>query len=117
MSLNAFGGLVTAWELITPAIIIIWQRIKWKKQQSQQSTTTEKTCIELEIIKMAPKPIHKAVTAHVHRTIHNFNLFSSDKQNDPEEERIGIIATRLYIFLIFVSLIILGFYTSFLKHK
>ncbi|CAF4888015.1 unnamed protein product [Rotaria sp. Silwood1] len=117
LSLNAFGGLVTVWELITPAIVIIWQRIQWKKQQRQQSTTAEITCVELEIMKMAPKPINEAVTVHVQRTIHNFNLFSSDNKNDPERERFGIIATRLYIFLIIICLIILGFYTSFLKHS
>ncbi|CAF3313582.1 unnamed protein product [Rotaria sp. Silwood2] len=117
MSLNAFGGLVTAWELITPAIIIIWQRIKWKRKQRQRSTTTEETLVELEVMKMIPKPIKKAVTVHVRRTIHNFNLFPSDNKNDSEEERIGIIATRLYIFLIFTGLIILGFYTSLLKHN
>ncbi|CAF1354313.1 unnamed protein product [Rotaria sordida] len=117
MSLYVFGGLVTAWELITPAIVIIWQRIKWKKQQSQRSTTAETTCVELELMKMAPKPINKAVTVHVRRTIHNFNLFPSNNKEDPEEERIGIIATRFYIILIIIGLIILGFYTSLLKHS
>ncbi|CAF5062417.1 unnamed protein product, partial [Rotaria sp. Silwood1] len=34
-------------------------RIQWKKQQRQQSTTAEITCVELEIMKMAPKPINE----------------------------------------------------------
>ncbi|CAF1246791.1 unnamed protein product [Rotaria sp. Silwood1] len=52
MSLSAFGGLVVAGQLITPSILKIWKRIKWKNQQRQ-------THIELEILKMAPKPINK----------------------------------------------------------
>ncbi|CAF1006039.1 unnamed protein product [Rotaria sordida] len=117
MSLSAFGGLVIAWQLITPTFIKIWKRIKWKKQQKQSPTTTEQTHIEMEILKMAPRPINQAVTAYVHRTIHNFNLFTSDNKDNPEDERIGIIATRLYIFLILIGLIILGFYTLLLKRN
>ncbi|CAF3985031.1 unnamed protein product [Rotaria sordida] len=115
MSVSAFGGLVLAWQLITPALVHIWKRIQWKKLQTRKFTTAQKTDVEIEITEMVLKPINKAVTAHVHRTIHNFNLFPSDKKNDLEKERIGIIATRLYIFLTLVGLIILGFYTSFSK--
>ncbi|CAF4038041.1 unnamed protein product [Rotaria sp. Silwood2] len=111
MSLGAFGGLVIVWQLITPSFIKISKRINWKKQQRKSRTTIEQTHVEHEILKMGPKPINKVVTAYVHRTIHNFNLFSSDNKNDPEDERIGIIATRLYIFFIFIGLIILGLYT------
>ena len=59
MSLNAFGGLDIAWQLITPVFIIIWQRVKSKNRKSQQSKTAENTCVELEVIEMAPKPINK----------------------------------------------------------
>ena len=49
------------------------------------------------------------IVPHLHRTIFNFNIFSSDK---PEEERVGILATRLYLILVLIGLLILGFYTS-----
>jgi hypothetical protein len=53
------------------------------------------------------------VISHVHRAIYNFNLFPSDKK----EERIGIISTRLYILLICIGLLILGFYTGLSEHN
>ncbi|CAF2716453.1 unnamed protein product [Rotaria sp. Silwood2] len=59
MSLNAFGGLVIVWELITPVLILIWQRIPWKKQQYQPTATEEPTCVQLENVKTAPKTINK----------------------------------------------------------
>ena len=49
------------------------------------------------------------IVPHLHRTIYNFNIFSSDK---PEEERVGILATRLYLILVLIGLLALGFYTS-----
>ncbi|CAF1043600.1 unnamed protein product [Rotaria sp. Silwood1] len=58
-----------------------------------------------------------AVTAYVHRTIHNFNLFSSDNKNNPDDERIGIMATRLYILFTIIGLIILSCYTLLLTHS
>jgi hypothetical protein len=65
---------------------------------------------------MSFKLFYLAVTKHVHRTIYTFNIFSSHNKNDPEEERVGIIATRLYILLLLIGLLILGFYTSLVKH-
>ncbi|CAF1036853.1 unnamed protein product [Rotaria sp. Silwood1] len=111
MSLSAFGGLVIIWQLITPAIVKIWQRIKWKKQPNQPTTDPEQSSVDLEVLNMTPNPINKVITSNVHRTIRNFNLFPPNKKNDPEEERIGIIATRLYIVLTLIGLTVLGFYT------
>ncbi|CAF3747101.1 unnamed protein product [Rotaria sp. Silwood1] len=117
MSVSAFGGLVLAWQLITPLFIKIWKRIILKKQQIQSHTTAEPTAIEREILRMAPKPINKEISSYVHRTIHNFNLFSSDYKNNSDDERIGIIATRFYIFFVIIGLIILGCYTLILKRS
>jgi len=59
ISLSAFGGLVIGWQLLTPAIVKIWNLIQSKKQQRQSSSTLEPTPLELAIIKMAPKRIDK----------------------------------------------------------
>jgi hypothetical protein len=108
VSLSAFGGLVIFFQLITPMILKICKLIKWKKQE--ESSPLQRTSIGSAMMKMAPKPIK--LTTHVHRTIYNFNLFPSDNKTDEEEDPVGIISTRLYILLIFVGLLILGFYTS-----
>ncbi|CAF0782884.1 unnamed protein product [Adineta steineri] len=114
ISLSAFGGLIIIWQLITPVFIKIWNLLK---EKTISHTSTEHTQIELAIINVAPKPINEGVTAHVHRTIHNFNLFPPNNKNDKEEERIGIITTRLYIFLIVICLIVLGLYTCLTEHN
>jgi hypothetical protein len=131
LSLSAFRGLVIAWKLLTPIFIKIFSRIKRKKPPPW---SIEQTPIELEIMKMSPKPMNKGelllkneiliseyflvvVISNVHQTIHNFNLFPSNNKNDIEAERIGIISTRLYIFLILIGLLILGFYTSLSEHN
>jgi hypothetical protein len=56
ISLSAFGGLVIACQLLTPAIIQIYNLIKRKKQipSSSQQTSTESS-----ILAMAPKRINK----------------------------------------------------------
>jgi hypothetical protein len=56
-----------------------------------------------------------AVTTHVRRTIYAFNLFPPDNENDTEEERVGIIATRLYILFLCVGLLIFGFYAFLIE--
>ncbi len=68
------------------------------------------------LLMMSFKLFCLAVTKHVHRTIYTFNIFSSHNENDPEDERVGIIATRLYILFLLIGLLILGFYTSLVKH-
>ncbi len=56
--------------------------------------------------------VYLVVTSCVHRTIYTFNLFPPDDPNDIEEQRVGIIATRLYILFLLTGLIIFGFYVS-----
>jgi hypothetical protein len=56
LSLSAFGGLFIAWKLLTPIFIKIFSRIKQKRQSP---SSVEQTPIELEIMKMSPKPINK----------------------------------------------------------
>lgn len=56
LSVSAFGGLVIGWKLITPIFIKIFNKIKRKKQSS---SSLEQTSIELELLKMKPKPINK----------------------------------------------------------
>ncbi|CAF4170082.1 unnamed protein product, partial [Adineta steineri] len=106
--ISAFGGLVIAWDLITPAIVKIWSFIKWKKQNKHLPKSSDETTIEM----VALQPINEAVTAHVHRTIYTFNLFPPDNENDLEEQHVGIIATRLYILFLFCGILVLAFYTS-----
>ncbi|CAF1148794.1 unnamed protein product [Rotaria sordida] len=117
MSLNAFGGLVIALQLITPALVKIFKLIKWKKQRTEQTTTVEPRHVQIEITNKLLKQRKQAVVIHIHRTIRNFNLFPLKNKNDPDDERIGIIATRLYIFLTIIGLITLSIYTSLLKRN
>ncbi|CAF0862999.1 unnamed protein product [Adineta steineri] len=105
LSLSAFSGLVIVWKLITPIFLKIFHFIQRKKQ----------TSIELQTIPGNSETVNIVVKTRIYQKIHNFNLFPSDDKNDIEEERIGIITTRLYIFLICISLIILGFYTNLSK--
>ncbi|CAF0883127.1 unnamed protein product [Adineta ricciae] len=92
---SAFGGLVIAWQMITPAIVHLWTLIKRKRDTSNTSIP----------------PINEVVTKHVHRTIRTLNLFPPDDENDQEEQRVGIIATRLYFFLLLLGFLVLGCYT------
>ncbi|CAF1389534.1 unnamed protein product [Adineta steineri] len=113
---SAFGGLILAWQLITPAIVKVWKRIIWKRRRRHPTIPLQPRSIEEAILSVAPRPLNEAVIAHAHQTIYTFNLFSSDDDNDPEEERVGIIATRLYILFLLLGLLILGFYTSVTTH-
>jgi hypothetical protein len=56
---SAFGGLVIAWQFISPAIVKIWNLVKWKKQLKKQSIAAGQMGIEQAIMQMAPKPINK----------------------------------------------------------
>ncbi|CAF0883031.1 unnamed protein product [Adineta ricciae] len=114
---SAFGGLVIAWQLIMPAIIKLWKRIVWSRRRRKHAATPNSpTSIEEAILSVAPRPLNQAVIAHAHRTIFTFNLFSQDDDNDPEDERAEIIATRLYILFLLIGLIILGCYTFITTH-
>jgi hypothetical protein len=55
---------------------------------------------------------------HRHQTNHKFNLFPPDNMDDLEEEedREGIIATRLYILLLLIGLLIIVLYFCLMKH-
>ncbi|CAF3750060.1 unnamed protein product [Rotaria sp. Silwood1] len=117
MILNAFGGLVIALQLITPALVKIFKLIKWKKQRTEQTTTVERRHVQIELTNKLLKRRKQAVVGHIHRTARTFNLFPPKNKNDPDGERIGIIATRLYIFLTIIGLITLGIYTSLLKRN
>ncbi|UJR20134.1 hypothetical protein I4U23_023266 [Adineta vaga] len=114
---SAFGGLVIAWQLITPAIVKLWKRVIWKRRQKHPTVPVNPTSIEEAILSVAPRPLDEAVIAHAHRTIYTFNLFSQDDDNDPEDERAEIIATRLYILFLLIGLLSLGFYTSLTTNK
>ncbi|CAF1054316.1 unnamed protein product [Adineta steineri] len=115
ISISAFGGLCILWDFVTPAIVKIWYLIKWKKQKKQQEIPLEQINTEQTTVKASPTPKRKAVTSYVRRRIKTFNLFPPDDESDVEEENVGIISTRLYIFLLLFGLIILGFYTSLVK--
>jgi len=56
ISLSAFGGLIMAWQLITPAFVKIFKLIK---KQKRTLAPTERTSFELAIIQIAPKPINQ----------------------------------------------------------
>ncbi|UJR29777.1 hypothetical protein I4U23_017324 [Adineta vaga] len=115
ITLTSFAGLILLWELITPIFIQIYKLIK-KKRKSQ--TSSQQTQIESSIINVPTKPINKVVVTHIHRTIANFNLFPiTNSKSKEEDEYIGIITTRIYLFLIIISLIILSFYTIITKHE
>ena len=55
------------------------------------------------------------VTSYISYRIKTFNLFPSDNKEDIEEEKVGIISTRLYLLFILIGLIILGIYTSLVE--
>jgi hypothetical protein len=106
LTLSAFGGLIIGLKILTPIFIKLFNLIKTKRQESQP------TAIESEILKIAPKNLRTVVISHVHQTVSHFNLYPSDN----EDERIGIISTRLYLFLISFGLILLGFLTCLSEH-
>jgi hypothetical protein len=54
--ISTFGGLVIIWQLITPAIVKIWNLIKWKKKQRQSDIPSHQT----EIDQTTTKPINKS---------------------------------------------------------
>ncbi|UJR20154.1 hypothetical protein I4U23_023286 [Adineta vaga] len=101
--ISAFGGLVIAWDFVTPVIVKIWTLIKWKKQHMKTSNQIDNEQQNLN------------VTSHVHRTIYTFNLFPPDDENDVEEQYIGIVTTRLYILFLFIGLLVLSCYTSLVQ--
>lgn len=111
LTLSAFSGLMIGLKLVTPLCVKLFRLFKKRKQTPPANTHTQ---IELAITKLAPKRFQKAVVHTVHRTIYNFNLFPS---SNPDDERIGIISTRLYIFLIIFGLIILAIYTIITQHN
>ncbi|UJR10950.1 hypothetical protein I4U23_015135 [Adineta vaga] len=105
MSISAFGGLAVLWEFITPAIAKIWHLIQRKKRR-------------VDLPKQSPSTSRKkVVTSYVQRRVRMFNLFPPDDENDLEEERVGIISTRLYIFFLLFGLLILGFATSLVQRR
>lgn len=57
ISISAFGGLVIAMQLITPAVVKFWKLIKWNRRGKKQTNDTTDT--ELEMVKLAPKQINK----------------------------------------------------------
>ena len=99
---SAFGGLVIGWQLLTPALVRIWHRYKSKNRSEERE-------VDVFTVRSIGTPLKKVIVPHLHRTIYNFSIFSSD---DPEEERAGILATRLYLIFLLIGLLILGFYTS-----
>jgi len=58
-SVSVFGGLVIVWQLITLAIVKIWNLIKWKKQAKQPSIPPDQMKIEQDITNISPKQINK----------------------------------------------------------
>ncbi|CAF1403149.1 unnamed protein product [Adineta ricciae] len=104
MSISAFGGLVVLWDFVTPVFVKIWYLLKPKDEPPTH--LFEKT---------PPISRKRAFTSYVQRRIKTFNLFPPDDENDIEEERVGIISTRLYIFFLLFGLIILGSYTLFVQ--
>jgi hypothetical protein len=99
---STFGGLVIGWQLLTPALVRGWRWCKLKKR-------SEEVEVNVHRIRSLGAPFTKVIVPHLHRTIDNFNIFSSD---DPAEERVGILATRLYMIFLLIGLLILGVYTS-----
>ena len=59
LTLSAFSGLVIVWKLITPIFVKTFHLIKWKKQQTKSSVSSEPTQVELEIVQMRRKTINK----------------------------------------------------------